>query len=179
MQELSEIKNLRKKFNLTQSELAKRANVSQSLIAKIEAGRIDPTYTKVQQIFGALILLEKKHEVKAEEIMNDKIISVAPDEDISEAIKKMKKYNISQMPVIDEHKSVGLVSEAIILDAMLSKKAKNVNEIMHDSPPVVSKNMGINAVASLLQFSPMVLVSENGKLKGVITKSDLLGKVYK
>jgi len=179
IQNLSEIKKLRRKFNFTQSELAKRANVSQSLIAKIESNRIDPTYTKVQQIFDTLNMLGKKQEIKAEEIMNNKLISVAPDENISEAIKKMKKYDISQMPVIEENKSIGFVSEAIILDAMLHKKAKNINEIMHDSPPVVSKNMGADALSSLLQSSPMILVSENGKLKGVITKSDLLGKVYK
>ena len=111
--------------------------------------------------------------------MSDKIISVTQDEDIPEAIKKMKKYNISQMPVIEEHKSIGLVSEAIILDAMLNKKAKKVREIMQDPPPIVPKNIGVNAVAGLLHFSPMVLVSEDGRLKGVITKSDLLGKVYK
>ena len=179
IQNLADIKRLRRKFNLTQSDLAKRANVSQSLIAKIESDRIDPTYTKVQQIFDTLDLLGKKQEIKASEIMNDKIISLGPDEAISEAIKKMKKYNISQMPVIEEHKSIGLVSEAIILDAMLEKKAKKIDEIMHDPPPVIPANMGVNAVAGLLHFSPMVLVSENGKLKGVITKSDLLGKVYK
>ncbi|GAG34603.1 unnamed protein product, partial [marine sediment metagenome] len=165
--------------NLTQFDLAKRANVSQSLIAKIESDRIDPTYTKVQQIFDALNMMGKKQEIKASEIMHDKIISVSPEENISEAIKKMKKFNISQLPVIEDNKSIGLVSEAIILDAMLNKKAKKAKEIMEDSPPVVSKNTGVNAVSSLLQSSPMILVSDNGKLKGVITKSDLLGKVYK
>jgi len=179
LQNLADIKKLRKKFNLTQSDLAKRANVSQSLIAKIESDRIDPTYTKVQKIFDALNLVGEKQEIKASEIMSDKIISVTQDEDIPEAIKKMKKYNISQMPVIEEHKSIGLVSEAIILDAMLNKKAKKVREIMQDPPPIVPKNIGVNAVAGLLHFSPMVLVSEDGRLKGVITKSDLLGKVYK
>ncbi len=179
IQNLSEIKKLRRKFNLTQSDLAKRANVSQSLIAKIESNRIDPTYTKVNRIFDALNLIGKKQEIKAEQIMAGKIISVGPEENISEAIKKMRKHDISQMPVIEEHKSIGFVSEAIILDAMLHKKAKKISDIMEDSLPVVSKNMGVNVISGLLQSSPMVLVSENGKLKGVITKSDLLSKVYK
>lgn len=51
---LEEIKQIRKKYNLTQSDLAKRSGVSQSLIAKIEAGRIDPTYSNAQKIFNAL-----------------------------------------------------------------------------------------------------------------------------
>lgn len=178
IQNLADIKRLRRKFNLTQSDLAKQADVSQSLIAKIESDRIDPTYTKVQKIFDTLNLLGKQQGIKASEIMNNKIISLGPCENISEAIKKMKKYDISQMPVIDEHKSIGQVSEAIILDAMLNKKSRKIDEIMHDPPPVIPVNMDINAVAGLLHFSPMVLVSESGKLKGVITKSDLLGKVY-
>ncbi len=52
--ELSEIKHLRKKFGLTQSQLAKLSGVSQSLIAKIEADRIDPTFSKAQKIFEAI-----------------------------------------------------------------------------------------------------------------------------
>ena len=63
--ELDEIKKIRKKIGLTQTGLANRAGVSQSLIAKIESGRIDPTYTKTQKIFAALSDLEKKDEVKA------------------------------------------------------------------------------------------------------------------
>ena len=42
MDELIELKKLRKKLGLTQNQLAKRANVSQSLIAKIESNKIDP-----------------------------------------------------------------------------------------------------------------------------------------
>ena len=52
--ELSEVKVIRKKLGLTQGELAKAAGVSQSLIAKIESTKIDPTYSKVKLIFHAL-----------------------------------------------------------------------------------------------------------------------------
>lgn len=176
--ELEQIKKLRKKFGFTQSELAKMANVSQSLIAKIESTRIDPTYSNVKKIFSALNDLGKKQELKALGIMTDKIISVQPDDDIEEAIKKMKKFNISQLPVISDNKSVGLVSEAIVLDGILHKKGKKILDIMTDSPPVVSKNTGSDAIINLLQFAPMILVSDDGKLRGVITKSDVIDKIY-
>jgi len=177
--ELSEIKEIRKKFDLTQSQLANRAGISQSLIAKIEAGRIDPTYSKTQKIFEAIDNLGKKKELKAEQIMAKHLISVKPNDDIRDAINKMKKANISQMPVIEEHKSIGIVSEAIILEALLNKKGSKIKDIMDDSAPVVSKNTTLNAISNLLRFYPMVLVSDGGELKGVITKADLLGKVYK
>jgi len=94
--ELEEIKKIRKSLGLTQTELAKQANVSQSIIAKIESGKIDPTLSKAKKIFDALSFFEKKHEIKAEEIMNRKIISIKPDEGIKDAVTKMKKYNISE-----------------------------------------------------------------------------------
>ena len=177
--ELEEVKKIRKKLGMTQSELANRANVSQSLIAKIESGKIDPTYSNAQKIFTALSEMENKEEIKAEQLMNTKIIEVDPNESIKDVIAKMKKAQISQLPVIDNHKLLGLVSESIILDAMLNSKATKVREIMQEAPPIVSKNTSIQIISNLLSYYPMVVVSEEGRLIGLITKADLLGKLYK
>lgn len=177
--ELEEIKKIRKKIGLTQTELANRAGVSQSLIAKIEAGRIDPTYTKTKKIFAALSELEKKDDIKAGQLMTTKLISVAPIDEIRETIAKMRKFQISQLPVIEEHKLIGMVSESTILEAMLNSKGTKVNEVMQEAPPIVSKTTSIQVVSNLLTHFPMVIVSEEGKLIGLITKSDLLGKLYK
>ena len=177
--ELEEVKKIRKKLEMTQTELANRAGVSQSLIAKIESGRIDPTYTKTKKIFAALSELEKKEEIKAEQIMTSRIISISSNTSIKEAIGKMKKYQISQLPVVNNSKLIGLVSESTILDALLKSKAAEVKEIMQEAPPIVSKTTSIQVISNLLKHYPMVLVSEEGKLIGLITKSDLLGKLYK
>jgi len=176
--ELNEIKILRKKFGLTQAELAKRANVSQSLIAKIEANRIDPTYSNAQKIFTVLNHLHEKQELKAEEIMETKIISIKSDALLTDAIKKMRQNNISQMPVIEDHKSVGIVSEAILLDALMNeKKFMVVGDVMRDCPPVVNKHTTAKAIYSLLQYYPIILVAEKGRLCGVITKADIIAKL--
>ena len=178
--ELKDIKEIRKKFGLTQTDLAKKADVSQSLIAKIEAGRLDPTYNKAMKIFNALDELTKKKELKAEEIMTKKIVSVSSESNIKEVIKKMKKYAISQMPVIDDDRIVGFISESVVLDALMKdKKEIKAKEIMKDSPPTIAKDALISIVSSLLKFYPMILVVEKGKLEGIITKSDIIRKVYK
>ena len=177
--ELEEVKKIRKKLGLTQTGLANRAGVSQSLIAKIESNRIDPTYTKTKKIFAALSELEKKEEIKAEQLMTGKIIEIDLSASIKEAIDKMKKHLISQLPVMDNNKLVGLISESTILDALLNSKGKSVKDIMQEAPPIVSKTTSIQVVSSLLKHYPMVLVSEKGCLVGLITKSDLLGKLYK
>jgi predicted transcriptional regulator len=91
----------------------------------------------------------------------------------------MKDANISQMPVIEEHRSIGIISESIILESLLNNKGDKVKDIMEDSAPVVSKNSTASAISNLLRFYPLVLVSDGGQLIGVVTKSDLLGKLYK
>ena len=177
--ELNEIKIIRKKFGLTQTELAKKAGVSQSLIAKIESNLIDPTFSKARKIFATLDNLHEKHELKAKDIMHKKIICANPAETIHGAIKKMQRFGISQIPVISNQKSIGIISEAILLDALVNgKKNQAVKEVMKDSAPVISKDSSIQVISGLLRFFPMVLVSEKGKLIGVITKSDLLDKMY-
>ncbi len=174
--ELSEIKAIRKKIGITQSELAKQANISQSLIAKIEAGSLDPTYSKVKQIFDVLNTLSKSKELKAKEIMNKKLIYVRPETKIKDVIKDMRRHGISQMPVIKNHNCIGLVSETILLDA-ITKDVDKVEDIMGDSPPIIAKDTSIEIISNLLKFYPIVVVSEKGQIQGVITKSDILKSI--
>ena len=178
--ELKDIKEIRKKFGLSQTDLAKKAGVSQSLIAKVEAGRLDPTYNKAMKIFNALEELTQKQELKAEDIMTKKIVVVGKESGVKEIIKKMRKYAISQMPVIEGDKILGVLSEATVLDVLMSgKKEIKAKEIMQDAPPTIGKSASITIISSLLKFYPMILVVEQGKLQGIITKSDIIRKVYK
>ncbi len=85
MENLSQIKKLRKKLDLNQKELANSSGVSQSLIAKIEAGKIEPTYTKACRILETLKDLAEKEELKASDLMNKKIVFVKPQDKVGEA----------------------------------------------------------------------------------------------
>jgi len=182
--ELDEIKKIRKRFGLTQTGLANRANVSQSLIAKIESNRIDPTFTKVKRIFDVLDELKNKNELKAEDIMTKKLIYVNADNNITSAINKMRKHEISQLPVFNKSNVVGLVSESTILDSISGNKSERIKtltikDIMQDCPPIISKKTSTSIISDLLKQYPIVLVAEEGKPNGVITKSDMLRTLYK
>ncbi len=74
--ELDTIASRRRTLGLTQTQLAERAGVSQSYIAKLEAKKIEPAYSKVKAILEVLNGLEQGKETKVEEIMTAKIISV-------------------------------------------------------------------------------------------------------
>ena len=177
--ELSEIKIKRKRLGITQSELAAKAGVSQSLVAKIESASIVPSYENAKRIFDFFDSLSEQSQARAADFMSKKVIGISPVDSVKAAVRTMKRNAVSQLPVIDKNKLVGLVSESTILNALLDSKASHVVDIMQEAPPIVSKATSINVVSNLLKHYPLVVVSEGGKLVGLITKSDLLGKLYK
>jgi len=59
-----------------------------------------------------LKLFKKEHEAKVSDFMNfKKLLSVKKDTLLRIAIKTMEKNSISQLPVLDDEKSVGTLSE--------------------------------------------------------------------
>ena len=95
MEDISEIKRMSKKLGMTQSALAAKSGVSQSLIAKIESDKIDPSYQNAKKIIETLNFLDKGNDLLARDIMHTKIISVKPSDTLKDAIIKMRKKNIS------------------------------------------------------------------------------------
>lgn len=180
MFELSEIKQIRKKLGLTQTELAQKAGVSQSLVAKIESGKLEPAYSRAKKIFDTLDMLSRKQSLKAGDIMNRKVISAPSSALIQDAVRKMRKFGISQIPVTDGDRVVGLVTESLLLDRIVKDGPDGrVGDVMEEAPPIVSEKAGIDAVTGLLRHFPMVLVMEKGKVRGLVTKSDILGRYIK
>ena len=74
--DITQIKKIRKQMGMTQHAFAREIGISQSMIAKLEAGRLDPTYSKVKQIEEGLLRMMKKDEKSAREIMTKKIIEI-------------------------------------------------------------------------------------------------------
>lgn len=181
LQELDEIKRLRVKYNLNQKELAERAGVSQSLIAKIEAGKIEPSFSKARKIFLALGELQEKEELKAKDLMNKKVSFAEMGDKVKEIIQVMKKKGISQIPVMAMGKVCGLITEGDILSRIAEHPEKinflKAEEVMEEVPPIVSVNAGQKTLLELLKNNQIVLVMEKGEIVGIISKSDLLGKI--
>ena len=104
----SKIGKKRRQLGLKQAELAKLAGVSQSLIAKLEAGTIDSSYTKVKTIFDVLERLRSQNtKFKNGKVVHNEVISVQKDEPILKVVKLMKEHGYSQIPVFSGKQSVG------------------------------------------------------------------------
>ncbi|MCJ7572143.1 MAG: CBS domain-containing protein [Candidatus Thermoplasmatota archaeon] len=179
-EELKKIKKMRQKLGITQSELAKLAGVSQSIITKIENTKIEPSYSIARKI---LITLEQeiagKHDqIKAKDVCSKKIISIQADQTIDKALNLMVKNAISQMPVFKENVLVGSVSEELFIKKYDKIKNKNVKiqNIMDETLPTIPEDTNITLVNEILKIYPAILVVKNGKTIGIISKTDILQK---
>jgi predicted transcriptional regulator len=177
---LEQVAKKRKLFDLTQKQLAKLAGVSQSLIAKLESNKIDPSYTKVKAIFDALERLEMESVIRAKDVLHNKVVEVQKTDKVSTAVQLMMKYGYSQLPVFDGEHPVGSISEKTILSQVMAGKDLAqvstffVGDIMDEALPQVGEDAPLSLVSGLLQVYPAVLMSKKGKVVGIATKADLL-----
>ncbi len=175
---VDELKKLRKESGLTQAKVAKLTNFSQSLISQIEAGDVDPRLSTINKIYNVITHYKNKRQKRALDIMQRGIISISPNDNLSNAIKLMKNHEVSQLPVIENEKIVGSVSDSVILTIMdrepnLDLKYKKVEEVMEDPFPLISANAPIKSITQLLRKNSALLVTHMGSLEGIITKVDL------
>ena len=178
---LAEIPKKRKELGLTQSRLAVSAGVSQSIIAKIEAASVDPSYSVVQRLFAALERAGVETPARrVEELISRPVVSVGRTQLVRDAVDLMRRRGFSQLPVFDGGRCVGSISEKTILDraargeSLESVLGLKVREIMDSPLPVVNSDTPLDLVLGLLQSNYGVLVSKGENLVGILTKSDIL-----
>jgi predicted transcriptional regulator len=180
---LASIKKRRLLLGLTQSRFASMCQVSQSLVAKVEAGTVEPSYRVAVSIFEALDRLEAKNiddsrqELTAGQIMTERVISADPSADMLEKVaEKMVANNISQVPVVDSlGQAVGALTERILL---LKTKGARAGDAMGEPFPIVNESTRLSVVRNILLLDePAVLVyDKKRRLAGIITKHDLIVK---
>ncbi len=169
----------RRRLGITQAQLAKASHTSQSFIAKLETQKLDPAYSLASKVFSALDLLEAESGAVAGDIMTPKVHSVRPSEKVGAAVAILRKNSISQMPVIENGKAIGSISERWMLELLSNENyakisAKTVDDMMDEPFPCVSVRAPVTAVVGLLKYAPAVLVMKGQEVAGIISKSDLL-----
>ena len=178
MEDLKWIGERRRRLGLTQQQLARLGGVSQSLVAKIEAGRVDAAYSKVRAIIEALERQQAASEKTAREIMHAGVEAISPSQTLHAAAQAMRRRNISQLPIVEDGRATGSISEEIILGKFSSDPKRmsslRVSDAMGEAFPAALPSTPISAVATLLRHHPAVLVMEKGRIAGIITKADLL-----
>lgn len=164
-------------MGLTQTELAEKASVSQSLIARIESGSVDPRLSTLQKILNAMQIADEG-SLTAKDIMFSPVVTIDSDAQILEATELMRNKDISQLPVVKQGRPVGSVNDQIIVQHLSNGQQifqKKVEEIMEEAFPSVSPSTKVEIIHQLLaRGHPAVLVTDKGAIVGIVTKIDLI-----
>lgn len=123
------------------------------------------------------VLRAKTEEIPA-------LVHTHPTESVADAIAILREYGISQVPVVRAEppvmaaEVVGAVVEKDLLDALFTGKAKLADPVdthMSAPLPIVGAGESVQTAIDALQSSDGVVVIEDGRPLGVLTRQDLLG----
>jgi acetoin utilization protein AcuB len=121
--------------------------------------------------------------------MTKSVVTIKPKDTLRHARERLAKYRINQLPVVINDKLVGIVTDRDVRDAYPSSlrlfygkdidefgDSHTVEEVMTYNVVAISPQTSLREAAQRLRrqrFGALPVV-ENGKLVGIITRSDLL-----
>jgi cystathionine beta-synthase len=104
-------------------------------------------------------------------------VTVKPDDTLLVAYARMKLYDVSQLPVLEGDRVVGMVDESDLLVAALddaSRLRAPVREVMSTRLRTVSPSTPVRELVPLFEAGLVPLVMDGGEFVGLVTKIDLL-----
>ena len=105
------------------------------------------------------------------------VVSVAPDDTLTTVLRRMKLYDVSQLPVLDGDRLVGIIDESDLLIAL------------HDDPAMFAAPVGRAMVTKVETLSPaasladlmaifardrVAVLEKDGRFLGLVTRIDLI-----
>lgn len=191
---LDRIRQFRERLGLSQRELASLAGVSQSLIAKIERGGIDPSYGNIRKIYAAFEKVVNQSRVDGKKVgahltvadlATRGVVSISPVETIGEAINKMVNGPFTQLPVMSGDRVVGSITDDRIRDYTIEETRNGhkayesimqtrVEDVMMDPFPILHEDTPVELASLHLQMEEAILVSHKGTIVGILTSADFL-----
>jgi cystathionine beta-synthase len=106
------------------------------------------------------------------------VITAQVDSTIAKAVSDMKEHGISQLPVLDGERLVGIVTESDLLQVLVSGRARLENSLAEVMVRRVS-TLSVHEPASSLperfnQGEVGLVLDEQQRLVGIVTKMDLI-----
>lgn len=105
------------------------------------------------------------------------LVFVNGDAKVFEAMELMDEYNLSTMPVLEGNECIGSIRESSILEKVMDDRTvsgKTVKAVMDDKLPILDFNSHVKEAIDILHKDNAVLVSQHGRIKGILTRYDVL-----
>ncbi len=178
MEPIPEIRRRRIALGISLGELARAIGRSDATLSRIERGQIRPSYDLVQRIFSYLEAQEglATPKLTVADLMSRSLTTVESSASLATAAQRMEAGGFSQLPVVDDGRVVGSLSEGALLRALAQPDARRlkVRDVLETAYPVVDEGFRADLLPPLLGRYPAVLVAHRGELRGIVTKSDLI-----
>ncbi|GGF40915.1 cystathionine beta-synthase [Aliidongia dinghuensis] len=127
-------------------------------------------------------LLERPREGNLKDLISRRYedggaVTVAPDDRLLVVYRRMKLYEVSQLPVLEDGKLIGIVDESDLLLAV-TRDAKGfdqpVSAAMVARVETIAPNADITTLLPIFAKDHVAVVEEEGRFYGIITRIDLL-----
>ena len=105
------------------------------------------------------------------------VIAIRRQDSIGQAIALLKNHGVSQLPVMDEGRLAGLVSELDLLNWLLAHPGQldhTVSDLVEADYATVTQETKVKLLRTIFNDAKVVCVLEGDSLIGVITKIDLI-----
>lgn len=106
------------------------------------------------------------------------LVTILPDEKISDVIAKMKKYDIEHLPVLQGNEFVGSISESGLFNKLIDQpdlKEASVKSVMQKAFPIVNMETPIEKLTMYInKENGAVLTQDETANYHIITKYDII-----
>jgi len=114
---------------------------------------------------------------------SQKLISLNPNHSVLDAIELMKKYEIENLPVFENGKNIGAISESGLFDKMLNDsniKSQNIASVIEKAYPEVSFDTPVERLSAYInKENGAVLSKDDSGLYQIVTKYDIIQSLSK
>jgi cystathionine beta-synthase len=105
------------------------------------------------------------------------VVTVGPDEPLATALTRMKMYDVSQLPVMENERVVGILDESDLLLAVTRghhRFREPVRGSMNARIETLPPSAPIDALFPVFAKDHVAIVMDGDKFLGLITRIDLL-----
>ncbi len=116
-------------------------------------------------------------DVIARRFSDRDVVTVKPDDALLVAYARMKLYDVSQLPVVEGRRIVGLVDESDLLLAAVedeSRFRRPIREVMSARLQTVTPTTPVRELMPLFDAGLVPIVVEGDEFLGLVTRIDLL-----
>lgn len=117
-------------------------------------------------------------------LMSEELITIDKDQNLSDALKLLRKHNISRLPVTNNKELVGIISERDIANKLGSSKYESmpasrlhISSVMVKDVFTVPETMQLDEVAKLMLengIGSVPVINKEDKMVGIVSKADFV-----